>query len=122
MPATVDQFTTTRLRGRGDVMAEQQQEMDFGDPSGGMERRFWEFHERNPRVYDRLVAMTRLKLSRGRPQVGMGQLFEVLRWEWDLTHDFREEFKLNNNYRAFYARLIEKNHPDLRGVFAQVSQ
>ena len=47
----------------------------------------------------------------------MGMLFELLRWDHMMQTDGDEPFKLNNNYRAYYARLIEKHEPDLRGVY-----
>jgi hypothetical protein len=42
----------------------------------------------------------------------------VLRWEWQgATTDPNAEWKLNNNYRSRFARLIMDNEPDLAGVF-----
>lgn len=83
-----------------------------------MVEKFKDFHEANPQVYERLVNMTRNLVARGRPRIGMGMLFEVIRWEHYMKTE-GEPFKLNNNYRAFYSRLIEKENPDLKGIFTK---
>ena len=43
-------------------------------------------------------------------------LFEVLRWD-HLMRTNAQDFKLNNNYTAYYARLIMETETDLRGIF-----
>lgn len=76
------------------------------------------FHTANPWVYDALVRLARDLVAAGRERVGIGMLFEVLRWQWALgTADPTSEFKLNNNYRSRYARLIMSRETDLDGVF-----
>ena len=83
-----------------------------------LEAAFDEFHRRNPWVYDALVRLARDLRSRGRERVGIGMLFEVLRWQWALaTTDASSDFRLNNNYRSRYARLIMDNEADLDGMF-----
>ena len=79
---------------------------------------FWEFHTRNPGVYRELAQMTRLAKARGRKKVGIAMFFEVLRWNRIVAGlpDKTEDFKLNNNYRSRYARLLMKE-PDLKGMF-----
>ena len=82
---------------------------------------FWSYHRANPDVYRRLVEMATDMVQRGRKKLGMGMLFEVLRWEYFMADDVNTEepFMLNNNYRAFYTRLIERNVPHLNGVFTK---
>jgi len=82
-----------------------------------MVEQFWKFHVENPEVYDELKNLA-LKMKRtGRKHYGMKGLFEVLRWHRALeTTD--EEFKLNNNYTAFYARMLMKRLPELEGFFS----
>ena len=83
-----------------------------------IDRQFRVFHARNPWVYTELVAMTRDLVSRGHTRVGIGMLFEVLRWQtMRATTDPASDFRLNNNYRSRYARLIMDTCPDLAGVF-----
>ncbi len=77
--------------------------------------RFEEFHRENPHVYERLRYMSLELVANGHSRIGMGMLFEVLRWSAMTTRD--GDFKLNNNYRAFYSRMLMENEPELRDVF-----
>lgn len=79
--------------------------------------RFEEFNADNPRVYEVLVSLARQWVnSTGRHKLGIGALYERARWEIALaTGD--PDFKLNNNYRAYYARLIMSREWDLAGLF-----
>lgn len=81
-----------------------------------LEAKFQEFHSDNPKVYEELLALANQARSRGRHRIGIGMLFEVLRWNRYLTTT-DPDFKLNNNYRSRYARLLMDNHPELQGLF-----
>jgi hypothetical protein len=83
-----------------------------------LEQRFDDFHSANPHVYHKLVRMTRDLMDRGHKKIGIAMLFEVLRWQHMMdTDDPYSEFKLNNDYRAYYARLIMDIHPEFQGIF-----
>lgn len=83
-----------------------------------IQKRFELFHAANPWVYDELLTLCWTMRDRGRRRLGIGMLFEVLRWNWYLqTDDPTSEWKLNNNYRSRYARLIIDEHPRLDGFF-----
>lgn len=83
-----------------------------------IEKAFWEFHGQNPQVYDRLVTLARQLVDRGHEKIGIGMLFEVLRWHHAMTTaGDADGFRLNNNYRAMYARLIMEQEADLAGAF-----
>jgi hypothetical protein len=87
-------------------------------PAPTIEERFQAFHQANPWVYAALVRLARRRTAAGIRRIGIGMLFEVLRWEWQgATTDPNAEWKLNNNYRSRFARLIMDNEPDLAGVF-----
>lgn len=86
--------------------------------SESIEHDFWQFHRQNPQVYARLIGLARDLKAKGHTRLGIGMLFEVVRWQHMLlTHDPASEFKLNNNYRSHYARLIMLREEDLAGVF-----
>lgn len=77
---------------------------------------FDQYHQRNPHIYRLLVTMTKCRWSAGDPPIGIASLFEELRR--DETVSVRGvTFKLDNTHRAYYARLIEKKNPRLRGAF-----
>lgn len=87
-----------------------------------IEPAFQGFHERNPIVYKTLVDLAREAKRKGRRQLGIAMLWERMRWELmintDAGHaDLGDDFKLNNNYRSRYARLIMSREPDLDGFF-----
>lgn len=82
-----------------------------------IESAFWQFHDANPVVYDRLVFLARDLVARGHRKIGIKMLFEVLRWHHMTTIGDADGFKLNNNYHALYARLIMFREADLDGLF-----
>jgi hypothetical protein len=83
-----------------------------------IQERFWAFHTANPWVYRALCALTKDLLSRGRKKLGIGMLWEVLRWHyWRATVDASSDFKLNDHYRSRYVRLLLQNHPEWEDVF-----
>ena len=80
--------------------------------------KFDEFHRLNPQVYAALESMAREMVNRGRSKIGIKMLFEVLRWNYYMqTNDPNSDFKINNNYAPYYARLILQNHPEWDGIF-----
>lgn len=78
---------------------------------------FAEFHHNNPEVYDELVALARRWKHGGHHRVGIGMLWEVLRWNRALAGVGDAAFKMNNSYRSRYARLIMRQEADLVDFF-----
>ena len=78
--------------------------------------RFRSFHELNPHVYESLVGMAMRLRRNGRLKWGLKGLFEVLRWSQAIATQ-GDEYRLNNNYTALYARLIMEQEPALEGFF-----
>jgi len=79
-------------------------------------RKFKEFHRENPHVYELLRELALDLRDRGHKHYGINSLTEVVRWHHALeTTD--DDFKLNNNYRPFYARILMDNEPRLAGFF-----
>jgi hypothetical protein len=97
-------------------MTDDQGSFDFEPMNGTIQQRFERFHRDNPTVYVSLVAYARRAKSRGFSHYGIDTLFEILRWHTTIeTTD--TEFKLNNNFRSRYARLIMEREPDLADFF-----
>lgn len=82
----------------------------------GIDADFERFHEANPHVYREIVGLCRKAKSRGLDHWSINGIFEVLRWKTAIKTD-EEAPRLNNNYRALYARLVMKECPDLEGFF-----
>ena len=93
-----------------------QPEFDWFGPNGKLERAFWEFHMNNPEVLKLLVKYAREWRKYHHAKCGIQLLWERVRWDV-MLHTESQDFKLNNNHTAFYARLIEMTEPDLKDFF-----
>ncbi len=82
-----------------------------------LEAQFIAFHHAFPGVYVTLVDLAYQWKDSGHTRVGIGMLFEIIRWNEGIRRTDTEQFRLNNNYRSRYARLIMANCPDLAGFF-----
>lgn len=90
---------------------------DFGDLSKHPNiEAFKKFHSENLNVYRELVTLAHEIKAKGYRRYSLQTIYEVVRWKGSLkTND--EEFKLNNNHRPFYARLIMKREVGLKNFF-----
>ncbi len=106
----------TTLQGSND---RQPEPFDWPEPRPTIQVQFQRFHLAHPEVYDGLVRLTYEAKNAGRARIGIAMLFEVLRWQWIIAGlpDDAEAWKLNNNYKSRYARLIMRRHPPLAGMF-----
>lgn len=92
-------------------------EMDFSTELRPAEK-FEQFHKLNPQVALSLENMAQDLIRRGRKRVGIKMLLEVLRWNYQMkTDDPNSDFKINNNYAPYYARLLIERHPTWADVF-----
>jgi hypothetical protein len=77
---------------------------------------FGEYHAANPHVYDALRRFALEARRSGRPRMSINMLHERVRW-YTTVEAHEDDFKLNNNWRPFYARLLMESEPELRGFF-----
>lgn len=78
---------------------------------------FLDFHRKNPHVYRTLVMMAKNYRARHRAtRLGIATLWENLRWDYLMSTE-HADYKLNNNHKAYYARMIMDQEPDLDGLF-----
>lgn len=80
------------------------------------QQKFEQYHRDNPQVLTALIRLTDQAVAKGHKRIGIELLFNVLRWETMITTR-GDAYKMNNNYKSRYARLIEEVRPDLKGVF-----
>lgn len=73
-----------------------------------------DFIERNPHQYELFNRFAWELLNRGYKTLSAYLIFERMRWETAVTSD--EEFKVNNNYRPYFARKWMDDHK-MPGVF-----
>jgi hypothetical protein len=81
-----------------------------------LEERAAAFHARNPQVLRMAVDLARYAKSRGAKRYSIGAIWEVLRFR--ALETIGDKYKLNNSYRAWYARTIMARYPDLAGFLA----
>ena len=77
-----------------------------------------EFAKRHPDVWIHFVRFTHEIISRGFNNYSVSAIFERIRWETDAAdEEGKSTFKLNNNYRAWYARRYMEAFPEHDGFF-----
>lgn len=81
-----------------------------------MERRFAQYHHDNPHVYVLFKKYALQVAQRGHPRFSAKAVFERLRWHL-LFETKGDVFKLNNNYTAYYARMLMQKEPRFKDFF-----
>jgi hypothetical protein len=81
-----------------------------------MRRTFDAYHSDNPHVFTQLAGLALSVYAAGRRRLSINALFERLRWETMLSTT-GDDYKLNNSYRADYARMLMREYPQLAGFF-----
>lgn len=71
--------------------------------------KFHEFHKNNPDVYNLLVKYALECKQAGLKKYSINALFERIRWHTNIEIRSDTEFKLSNNHRSMYARLLDKD-------------
>lgn len=82
-----------------------------------IQARFSRFHEANPEVYASLVRMARRLKSSGQSTYSISGIYEVVRFD-RFTSSNGTPYRLSNDFRSRYARLIMDREEDLQGFFA----
>lgn len=77
---------------------------------------FLKYHRENPQIYTMFERFALQVIQAGRKNFGVGAIAERLRW-YSAMETIGDSYKINNNYRAFYARLFEAQHPEYAGFF-----
>ncbi len=75
------------------------------------------FNKKHPDVWRLFCKFTFDLTHRGYKNYSVNAIFERIRWEKDAGGDGVTSFKLNNNYRAFYARAFMRKYPEHDGFF-----
>lgn len=82
-----------------------------------IQERFDAFHASNPHVFKMFVQYARQAKARGYDKFSAKAIFERLRWYFSFETESEDEFKLNNDYTALYARKAIKEFPEFEGFF-----
>lgn len=82
---------------------------DWATPE--MVKAFDKFDRENPDVFAAFERLALTAIKKGKTRLSSKLICEVIRWEVFLETS-GEEFKINNNYTAFYARKFMDRHPE----------
>lgn len=77
---------------------------------------FLKYHRENPQIYVMFEKFSLQVIASGRKNFGVGAIAERMRW-YSAIETVGDCYKINNNYRAFYARLFEEQNPQHIGFF-----
>ena len=105
--------TQDRIPGLDDIGLLRQPQAVDGE---SIQQRFESFHALNPWVLRQLERMTADCAERGFGHIGIGMLFELLRYRYGAATR-GDAFRLNNDYRSRYARLLIEEHPEWTHLF-----
>ena len=78
--------------------------------------RWVKFHEENPHVYEKLEEICEFVYGRGLRRIGISFIWERLRWVSKIKSQ-GDPYKLNNTFRAFYARQLMWDHKEWGDLF-----
>ena len=82
-----------------------------------LEAAFNDFDRKNLRVYGLFKRFTFQVIDAGHKHYSADAICHRIRWHTSI--DTRgDDFKINNNYTAFYARKFMKDHPEHDGFFS----
>ena len=91
---------------------------DFFIPAVPSSReRFEAFDAANPRVYDLFERFALEAIRRGKRKLGGRLIIERIRWEYAISTDSDDGFKINGNHAPFYVRKFIRQYPGYRSMF-----
>ena len=82
-----------------------------------LEQEFVEFDEQNPGVWELFQRFTFELISFGYRHHSADAVMHRVRWESSIQTSSEDEFKINNNHVAFYARKFHDEYPIFRDFF-----
>lgn len=79
--------------------------------------RFITFHQGNPWVWEYFLKYTFEVVTAGFQHFSVDMIWQRLRWYVSMETTPRKAVKLNDHYRAYYARMFEAKFPQHAGFF-----
>ena len=80
-----------------------------------MKKSFKKYHEENPQIYNEFKIIAKNLIAGNNTHIGARNIIEVIRYHTMISGN--DQYKVNNNYSADYARLFEKDFPEYEGIF-----
>jgi hypothetical protein len=79
-------------------------------------RKWWDWHLSNPHVWSLFERYAFEAISSGRKNYSHWAILQRIRWNYEIETR-GGEFKISNDYIAWYARMFAAKHPEHRGFF-----
>ncbi|MCX4749248.1 hypothetical protein OG455_27710 [Kitasatospora sp. NBC_01287] len=76
-----------------------------------IQERFEQFHAHNPWVLSELERLVGECIDAKFSKISLGMLFEIIRYSYGRATLSADDFRLNNDFRSRYARLLTHEHP-----------
>lgn len=80
-----------------------------------LQERFEQYDRANPQIFEAMLSIARRWKAAGRTHCSADFLLHILRWETGLRGG--DDFKINNDYAARYARKMAQQYPHEFGGF-----
>lgn len=90
-------------------------QLDLLAPATQSQTAFQRFHGEHPEVLREIRSVALKMKRRGFDSYSIMTIYGAVRYR--LSLDSGEDYKLNNNYMPYYARLVMDTTPELRGFF-----
>jgi len=79
-------------------------------------RKWWEWHKRNPLVWEKFKEYALEAISSGRKHYSHWTIVNRIRWNREIETN-GGEFKISNDFICFYARLFHAKYPEYGDFF-----
>lgn len=76
---------------------------------------FMRYHMAHPEIWKAFERFALQAFAAGKKHYGAKGIFERVRWETEIVHG--REFKANNNYVSYFARIFAAKYPEARDFF-----
>ena len=79
-------------------------------------QKWWEWHHKNPHVWDLFEKFTLQAINNGHKHCSAWLVVNRIRWETTIETT-GNDFKISNDFIAYYARYFMALHPQHEGFF-----
>ena len=78
---------------------------------------FLKYHRNHPEIWDNFERLALEVISKGKTKWSARAIFNVLRYEFEIKSTLGEDFKINDHYSPYYARVFHFKYPEYDGFF-----
>lgn len=82
-----------------------------------LKTRWWIWHKANREVYDAFESIAFELIQQGHKRYSSDAILHIVRFNLNKTKGPNDQYKINNNYSAYYSRLFTHYHPEHKDFF-----